>query len=121
MFQSYGSAYSDAAAKAAQADANDAQASAREAKTEAELLRNDVSRLLLITEALWTLLKKQHGYADAELSALVQEIDLRDGRLDGKSGKTPPAKCPRCGRINSKRHSTCIYCGSPLPVQLFAS
>ena len=121
MFQSYGRAYSQAMTQAAQSDANDAQASAREAKTEVELLRNDVGRLLLITEALWTLLKKQHGYSDGDLSTLVQEIDLRDGRLDGKAAKTSPSPCPKCGRINSNRYSACIYCGSPLPVELFAS
>jgi predicted phage gp36 major capsid-like protein len=120
MFQSYGRTYSQAVAQAAQTDANGAQASAREAKTEVELLRNDVGRLSLITEALWTFLKKQHGYSDEDLSALVQEIDLRDGRLDGKTAKASPSACPKCGRKNSNKYSTCIYCGSPLPVQLFA-
>ena len=121
MFQSYGRAYSHAAAQAAQADANAAQATVREVGADVEKLRNDVSRLLLISEALWTLLQKQHGYAEEDLVALVQEIDLRDGRLDGKTAKAAPASCPKCGRVNSSKHSACIYCGSPLPVQLFAS
>ena len=121
MFQSYGRLYSHAATQAAQDDASAAKASVREVGTEVEKLQNDVSRLLLITEALWTLLKKQHGYSDEDLSTLVQEIDLRDGRLDGKTAKASPASCPKCGRVNSNKHSACIYCGSPLPVQLFAS
>ena len=121
MFYSYGPVYSQAAAAQAQTDANDAQAIAREAKTEIEYLRQDIDRLLMITEALWTLLKKEHGYADDVLSGLVREIDLRDGRLDGKSATVaPPASCPACGKINSSRRSVCIYCGQPLPVQLFA-
>ena len=121
MFYSYGSIYSNAAAAQAQTDATDAQAAAREAKSEVESLRQDIDRLLMITEALWTLLKKQHGYADEVLSDLVKEIDLRDGRLDGKSSSvSPPAPCPSCGKINSAKRSVCIYCGKPLPVQLFA-
>jgi len=113
--------YQNVAAVQAQADANDARAKAREAGQETERLRHDVDRLLLITEALWTLLKKQNGYKDENLSALVQEIDLRDGQLDGRAGKVAALPCPQCGRINSNRYPRCIYCGTALPVQLFAS
>lgn len=121
MFYSHGSVYSQAVAAQAQTDANDAQAAAREARSEVESLRQDIDRLLMITEALWTLLQKEHGYADNVLSELVKEIDLRDGRLDGKSvAVAPPAPCPACGKINSSRRSVCIYCGQSLPVQLFA-
>jgi hypothetical protein len=122
MFYGYGgSLYSQAATSQAQTDASDAQASAREAKTEAELLRHDVDRLLLITEALWTFLKKEHGYTDEQLADAVKEIDLRDGRLDGKAAKAPPQPCPKCGRVNSGKQSLCIYCGAALPMTLFAS
>jgi hypothetical protein len=120
VFYSYGSIYSQAAAAQAQTDATDAQANAREAKTEVEFLRQDIDRLLMITEALWTLLKKEHGYSDDVLASLVKEIDLRDGRLDGKSATMAPAPCPSCGKINSAKRSVCIYCGQPLPVHLFA-
>ena len=105
----------------AQADASNARAEAREAKTETELLRHDVDRLLMITEALWTFLKKEHGYSDEELANAVKEIDLRDGLLDGRAEQARPSPCPSCGRINSARRSLCIYCGQPLPVTLFAS
>ena len=100
----------------AQADATNARAEAREAKTETELLRHDVDRLLMITEALWTFLKKEHGYSDEELANAVKEIDLRDGRLDCRAEQPQASPCPNCGRINSARRSLCIYCGQPLPV-----
>ena len=105
----------------AQADATNARAEAREAKTETELMRHDVDRLLMITEALWTFLKKEHGYSDEDLANAVKEIDLRDGRLDGRAEQPQASPCPNCGRINSARRSLCIYCGQPLPVTLFAS
>src|SRR5471030_640556 len=93
----------------------EARFDASEAKSEADLLKNDIDRLLMLTEALWTFLKKEHGYSDEQLADAVKTIDLRDGRLDGKVAKIPPAPCPKCGRLNSSKQSLCIYCGSPLP------
>ena len=119
MFTTYGSLYSQAAASQAQSDASSAQASARAAMTETELLRHDVDRLLMITEALWGFLKQEHGSTDAQLADAVKAIDLRDGRLDGKAAKAPPTACPQCQRLNSAKFSQCIYCGGPLPVALF--
>ena len=105
----------------AQTDAADAQSDAREALSAAEILRHDVDKLLMITEALWTLLKKQHGYTDENLAALVKEIDMRDGRMDGRASAPAPSPCPQCGKINSARRAICIYCGKQLPVSLFGS
>jgi len=121
MFYAHGSLYSQAASEQAQSDASAAQASAREAKTETSLLRHDVDRLLMITEALWMFLKKEHGYSDEELTNAVKEIDLRDGRQDGRVAKQPPKACPHCGKMNSSKQLRCLYCGQLLPVALFAS
>ena len=51
----------------------------------------DIERLLMITEALWMLLKKEHGYTDDVLLQRIREIDLRDGELDGRVAVRPPA------------------------------
>jgi hypothetical protein len=102
------------------ADAAAARADAREAKTETELMRADIERLLMITEALWTFLKKEHGYSDEELAEAITQIDLRDGVLDGKVAKTLPPPCPNCGRINGKGRPVCMYCGKPIPISPFA-
>jgi hypothetical protein len=119
MFTSSGSYYDHVASAQAQADVNKAQAKAVEAQGEVEVLRQDVERLLMITEALWSFLKKEHGYTDAQLVQAVTEIDMRDGQLDGRTTQAQAAPCPQCGKINSARRSRCIYCGSPLPVALF--
>lgn len=118
MLSDYGSF---AAASQAQSDAISAQADAREARTETELMRHDIDRLLMITEALWICLKKQHGYSDEDLTKVVTEIDMRDGRLDGKSAAAgkPTVTCPGCGKINSAKRPACMYCGAVLPVTLF--
>ncbi len=74
----------------------------------------------MITEALWMMLKKQHGYSDDDLSKLVSEIDLRDGRLDGRVAKSPPQPCPYCKKMMARHRPLCIYCGKPVPPTPFA-
>jgi len=100
--------------------ANAARAEAREAKTETDLARADIERLLMITEAHWTFLKREHGYSDDELVKAITEIDLRDGVLDGKVAKTLPPPCPSCGRISGRNRPVCLYCGQPIPLSPFA-
>ena len=89
-----------------------AQSSAAEAKRKAESLEADVDRLMMITEALWGILKEQLNYTDEELIRRVQEIDMRDGVLDGKNNsKEAPKKCTNCGRTVMKKRPQCLYCG----------
>ena len=80
----------------------------------------DIERLLLLTEALWSLLKEQHGYTDEELIRRVLEIDSRDGRIDGRLAAKPPENCPHCDRPIPGERRYCLYCGEPVPVRLFA-
>ena len=104
---------------AAQMTAEEARQEARSARTRLELLQCDVERLLMITEALWTLLKQQHGYKDEDLSKLVSQIDQRDGKLDGKVAPSAPQVCPYCGKVLGKSRPFCYYCGKPVEVDPF--
>ncbi|MDD5348740.1 MAG: hypothetical protein PHQ12_00885 [Chthoniobacteraceae bacterium] len=83
-------------------------------------LQVQVERLLMITEALWGILKEQHGFDDKELQKRIVEIDLRDGRMDGKVAAAPPTECPKCGRTIAKQSIRCMYCGEPLLMDPFA-
>lgn len=76
-----------------------------------EELSGQVEKLLMITEALWTMLKEEHGYVDEDLIKKIMEIDMRDGRLDGRVAKSEPVVCPKCGRPASRTRSLCMYCG----------
>jgi len=103
-----------------QSDTNAARADAREAQTATELMKHDINRLLMITEALWGFLKKEHGYSVEELIQAINEIDMRDGELGGRPGGSAPVICPACGRANSGKRPLCIYCGQPVPTNPFA-
>lgn len=113
----YGAARSyDSGAHAA---AMGAQSDARRATTKAESLQFDIERLLMITEALWTLMKDEHGYSDEQLIEKIADIDMRDGKLDGKVNTPQIMKCPNCGRTLMKHHPACLYCGTAVAVSPF--
>jgi hypothetical protein len=79
-------------------------------------LENSLQRLLLINHALWELLRDHVGLTPKQLLDKVNEIDLRDGKLDGRESLPPTQReCSKCGRILSRRHQSCIYCGEPTP------
>jgi len=96
-------------------DVTEAKFDASEAKSEADLLKHDIDRLLMLTEALWTFLKKEHGYADDDLAKAVGAIDLRNSGAN----KDAQEKCPSCGRMVSAHRRLCLYCGNPVPESLF--
>ncbi len=99
--------------------AQSASAQAREARTEVEALRFDIERLLMITEALWNFIKEQHQFTDEELLAKITEIDMRDGKLDGRVKKSSIVKCPNCGRVLMKNRPVCLYCGTAVALDPF--
>lgn len=110
----YGAGREMAERAAAATAAENAQRQARSAKTAVELLQQDVERLLMITEALWVLLKKERGWQDADLEQIIADIDLRDGKLDGRVAPTQPRACPHCGHTIGKKRPFCFYCGKPV-------
>ncbi|MEA1958725.1 MAG: hypothetical protein U9N44_03500 [Chloroflexota bacterium] len=74
-------------------------------------LRQVVDKLALINRALWEIIAESRGLTDEYLMNKVNEIDLRDGTLDGKM-KPAIKKCPSCGRTLSQGRETCLYCGA---------
>lgn len=99
---------------AAEAEAYTSAAQARSVRTDIAFLRTDIERLLMITEALWGILKEKHGYTDEDLTNRVTEIDRRDGRVDGRVAQSPPGTCPRCNRTLERKRPYCLYCGQAI-------
>ena len=77
-------------------------------------LEEQLGRLTLVCTAMWTLLRQRFGVTDQELLEAIQEVDLRDGVLDGQY-KPSALTCPACGRRNNRRRRACMYCESALP------
>ena len=108
----FGAAAMHARDNIARSEAETASRAAADARTQNKELQLDVEKLFMITEALWMILKEQHGYTDEQLAEMIQNIDLRDGQLDGKVAKQPNPPCPQCGRTLMGKHPVCLYCGA---------
>jgi hypothetical protein len=70
--------------------------------------RLDAMALALM--AMWSILEERLDVTEADLVERMQEIDLRDGKLDGKVAPTA-STCQACNRVMSARTKRCIYCG----------
>lgn len=104
-----------------QAQIHDAQSTADGANRRADLVRRDVENsqatidaLALSCAAMWELLSDKLGVTEQELMAKIEEIDLRDGKLDGKIARVTQ-DCPDCRRVNNGKRVRCLYCGTALP------
>jgi hypothetical protein len=71
-----------------------------------------VDQLLLVVQAMWTLVQEKTGLTDAELVARVSELDGGDGVVDGRIVR-PPVKCAKCGAAVSRKFNRCLFCGKP--------
>lgn len=70
-----------------------------------------IGRLLLVIEAMWTLLR-EHGHTDEELVARIREVDAADGSIDGIR-TLRPVPCPACDSMVEAGRATCPFCGHP--------
>ncbi len=70
-------------------------------------------QLKLVTLSLWSMLRDRSGLKESDLREYVDEIDLLDGRRDGKVdlGKEK-ILCDGCDRIVLTTSLACPYCGT---------
>lgn len=66
-----------------------------------ERLRDEVDRLKAICQALWSFVREHHDLTEADLAARVEAQKNRQGET-----------CPKCGRVMSRTHGRCLYCGT---------
>lgn len=112
--------YQTSAIGSAQQAAGNASSEARRAARTADESRSRVAelttrcdRLALTCQALWELLRERLDLTEAELLERVQQIDLRDGKVDGRMA-TSVSQCPACDRPVNSRRPQCLYCGEPM-------
>jgi hypothetical protein len=77
----------------------------------ADPLEERFERLLLASRAMWELLREKTGLSEEDLLRKVEELDLSDGRLDGRICTL--VVCANCGKRISARNARCLYCGAP--------
>jgi hypothetical protein len=69
-------------------------------------------RLRLVTVALWKLLKDHTGLTEADLRRYVMDVDLLDGKADGKIDRNKGIiNCESCNRRIKRSALVCVYCG----------
>jgi len=90
--------------------ASAASGTARDANQATVDLTEQLDKLTLITMAIWELMHEKTGLTEQELMHRVKEIDLRDGKADGKVTREV-SRCSKCDRVMSPRHTRCLYCG----------
>lgn len=113
----YGSA--QVASTAAAGDAARAKSKAGLLKCQVRVLEANLAKSMMINEALWELIRDQHGLTEKDLHDKLYEVDMRDGVLDGKHQRTA-VKCPNCDHTVSPRHPACIYCGQVIDDSVFS-
>jgi hypothetical protein len=86
-------------------------------------MQDRIDTLTLTNLAMWTLLREKLGVTDEQLEARIRQLDLADGKVDGKVAAPKVWDCGACKRPNSTRHLHCLYCGiekmggNPFPLQ----
>jgi len=95
-----------------QTDANRANYKADKAGRKAVASLESVERLTLILRAMWKLIEEHTDLTEEDLIKTVREIDLMDGRLDGKfKPDATPGTCQNCGNKVHPSQVQCQFCG----------
>ncbi|MHC5035722.1 MAG: hypothetical protein ACYTHM_00265 [Planctomycetota bacterium] len=81
-------------------------------KQDLAALEARLDKLLLINQAMWSLLMKKTGLTEQDLTREVTDLDLQDGVLDGKARK-PVVQCAKCEATVCHKFNRCLFCGEP--------
>jgi hypothetical protein len=106
---------SDAKWKAqdAKSAAANAQQTMRHLQSQLHTLEERFERLSLASMAVAEILFDRLSVTQAEIETKVQEIDLRDGKLDGRL-RPATNDCSHCRHLNAAHRRKCLYCGESL-------
>jgi hypothetical protein len=97
--------------RTAQTQADSAAHKANDGVRKAQDVDERVERLALLCQAMWELLSERCQVTRNDLVSKVVEVDLRDGREDGKIG-VRVLECPKCKNPVNSRRPKCMVCGA---------
>ncbi|MCB1133140.1 MAG: hypothetical protein KDN05_18610 [Verrucomicrobiae bacterium] len=86
-------------------------ASLRETSGDLGDLTQLVRKMALVNQALFELLKERTGLTDEDLRRKIKEVDLRDGKADGRLN-AQTLRCPKCGGAVTAGALSCLTCGA---------
>ena len=95
-------------------NASEANIKSRRNTDDIAMLEEKIDALALACHAMWEILRERHGVTTEQLDIKIKELDLIDGKLDGKLDMSVK-NCSDCGRTLNKRHTHCFYCGAAIP------
>jgi len=81
-------------------------------------LTERLGRLELTVEGVYRALESKGHITTEEFRDLLVQIDLEDGREDGRIGVDRSAKapsCPACSRPINPKRTHCVFCHAELP------
>lgn len=90
--------------------------SSKDLETDVTQLRRDVSRMMLVLEAVQRTLADKGICSREDLVRRMQAIDAEDGVVDGRmtpssTGKADLRFCDSCQHFNPAHLQACQYCG----------
>ena len=74
-------------------------------------LSRQITKMALVNQALYELLKEKSGITDEELRRKIREVDERDGVHDGDLNAAP-LRCPKCQSTVTAGALFCMTCGA---------
>ncbi|MHC4778643.1 MAG: hypothetical protein ACYTFG_08735 [Planctomycetota bacterium] len=104
--------HQDGKIRQASSEAGSSARKADRARDHIVRLEARLEKLLLVTQAMWTLLVEKSKLTEEDLVDKVMDLDLQDGQVDGKITK-PIVKCTECGAAISHQFQRCLFCGKP--------
>ena len=90
-------------------DSSSAKLKASANESHLRTIEEKIDSLYLMNLAALELLEEQ-GVSRQKILNKIEEIDLRDGKADGKV--SPVSECNECGHRISQRRPHCFYCGA---------
>ncbi|MDP9140468.1 MAG: hypothetical protein M3O62_06725 [Pseudomonadota bacterium] len=87
---------------------------AKSALRRVDELEKRIETLSLLCRALVEELERSSGVSEDQIKARMLDIDLRDGRQDGKYDPKASVTCSGCGRTVAKKREGCMWCGERL-------
>lgn len=69
-----------------------------------------LDKLVLVVQAMWSLVAEKSGLTETDLLRRVTELDAQDGAVDGRITR-PPVRCSKCDATICRKFNRCLFCG----------